>query len=176
MFPIRRQVCIIITLQNAKYTANRKPPRNEIKHHQPCGKDISHVVEQVCKRNAIYGRVARQAAENDIRDIFDSACSLVCNLIQEHNTKSYREKIRGIMCPLVIVSTSIKNGITDSTLWCDENGVSQCTARLCTQTTSTRLLIGSTHSMSVRIECAQLKKLEFTARRYNSQYHQTDRQ
>lgn len=80
MFPIGRYARIIITLQNAKYTANRKPARNEIEQHQPCRKDISDVVEQVSKRDAIHGRIARQAEENDICDIFDSA-RISCNPI-----------------------------------------------------------------------------------------------
>lgn len=65
-----------------------------------------------------------------------------------------REKIRGIMSPLVMVSTRMRNGMMDRTLWWEENGVNQCTARLCTQTTRTRMLIGRTQSISVKIEWA----------------------
>ena len=67
---------------------------------------------------------------------------------------TYLEVTLGTIFPLVNVSTSRMNGIIDKTLWCDENGVSQCTARLCTQTTRTGPLIGSSQSMRIRIECA----------------------
>lgn len=60
----------------------------------------------------------------------------------------------GTIFPPVSVSTRRINGIIDKTLWCDENGVSQCTARLCTQTTRTGPFIGSSQSMRIRIECA----------------------
>ena len=63
------------------------------------------------------------------------------------------EGTRGIILPQVRVSTRRMKGIMDKTLWWEEKGVSQCTARLCTQTTRTGMLIGRMHSMRMRIEC-----------------------
>lgn len=68
--------------------------------------------------------------------------------------KTYQEDIRGCMAPVVMVSTRTRNGMTESTLWCEEKGVNQCTARLCAQTTSTKALMGSTQSISVSMACA----------------------
>ena len=61
---------------------------------------------------------------------------------------------RGIMVPAVSVSTRTMKGATERTLWCEEKGVSQCTARLWTQTTKTGMLMGSTQSMRTKMECA----------------------
>lgn len=70
------------------------------------------------------------------------------------NAVAYRVVTLGIMLPPVRVSTSRMNGIMDKTLWWDEKGVSQWTARLWTHTTRTGMLIGSTQSMRMRMECA----------------------
>lgn len=72
---------------------------------------------------------------------------------------TYRVVTLGIMVPLVIVSTSKTNGIIDRMLWCDENGMYQCTTRLWAQTRSTRALIGKIHSIRIRMECVKLAKL-----------------
>lgn len=62
------------------------------------------------------------------------------------------DRTDGTIIPLDKVSTRSMKGIIDKTLWCDENGVSQCTARLWIQTTSTGRLIGKTQSISISIE------------------------
>lgn len=67
---------------------------------------------------------------------------------------AYLDVTLGIIPPPVSVSTRRINGIMDKTLWCDEKGVSQCTARLWTQTTRTGRFIGRTQSMRMRMECA----------------------
>jgi hypothetical protein len=57
------------------------------------------------------------------------------------------------MRPVLSVSTRNIYGIIERMLWCEENGVSQWTARFRIQTTRTGRLIGRTHNMRVRIEC-----------------------
>lgn len=44
--------------------------------------------------------------------------------------RTYRDVSLGIMAPEDKVSTRSINGIMERTLWCEENGVSQCRARL----------------------------------------------
>jgi hypothetical protein len=66
----------------------------------------------------------------------------------------YRVVTLGTIDPVVIVSTRRMNGMMDSTLWCDENGMNQCTTRLCAQTRRTRILMGRTQSIKMNIECA----------------------
>lgn len=67
---------------------------------------------------------------------------------------TYRVMIRGIIAPLVMVSTRRRNGMMDSTLWCEENGMNQCTTRLWAQTNKTKTLMGRIHNMRMRIEWA----------------------
>lgn len=72
--------------------------------------------------------------------------------VRKEDGQAYFEVTLGIIFPLVNVSTRRMKGIIDKTLWCEENGVSQCTARLCTQTTRTGPLIGRSQSMRIRME------------------------
>lgn len=65
---------------------------------------------------------------------------------------TYRVVFRGIIAPFVKVWTSKINGIMDKTLWCDENGVNQWTARLWAQTIRTGTFIGRTQSIRTRME------------------------
>lgn len=66
---------------------------------------------------------------------------------------------RGTIVPVVMASTSRINGMTDSTLWWEENGINQCTTRLCAHTSRTRMLIGRIHSIRRKIEYVKLAKL-----------------
>lgn len=60
--------------------------------------------------------------------------------------------ICGIILPVVMFSTRRMKGMMDKTLWCDEKGVSQCTARFRIQTARIGKLIGSTQSINNRME------------------------
>ena len=62
--------------------------------------------------------------------------------------------MRGIIAPLVMVSTRRRKGIIDKTLWWDENGINQCTTRLWAQTRRTSTLIGKIHNIKIKMECA----------------------
>jgi hypothetical protein len=57
------------------------------------------------------------------------------------------------MRPVLSVSTRNIYGIMERMLWCEEKGVSQCTARFRIQTTRTGRLMGKTHSIMVRMDC-----------------------
>lgn len=63
------------------------------------------------------------------------------------------------MAPVVRVSTRRMKGIIDNTLWWEEKGVNQCTARLWPQTMRTGMFIGRIQSIRMRIECAKLLRL-----------------
>ncbi len=67
--------------------------------------------------------------------------------------ETYRVVSLGTMAPVLSISTKRMYGRTERRLWGVEKGVSQCTARLCIQTTSTGMLIGKIQSMRTNIEC-----------------------
>ena len=133
--------------------------------HEPSADKIGDMVEEVGVRDAVDGGIDGEEKEEDVGDVFESdeSSCLIHTLTQKDGIrgaegggkkKTYFVVTLGIIFPLVRVSTRSINGIMDKTLWCDENGVSQCTARLCTQTSKTNMLIGSTQSMRIRMECA----------------------
>ena len=135
---------------------------------EPGGDEVDKVMEEVGVGDAIDGGVDSEEKEQNIGYVAETvngwvvryACSWASyGPIYEKSSHlpgghrdTYFEVTLGTIFPHVKVSTSIMNGIIDKTLWCDENGVNQCTARLCTQTSRTGILIGKTQSIRIRIE------------------------
>lgn len=86
------------------------------------------MVEDVCIGDSVDCRVHGNHKEDDGGDVFESGGMSMRRGGQQDGT--YRVVIRGIIAPLVMVSTRRRKGIIDNTLWLDEKGINQCTTRL----------------------------------------------
>ena len=137
--------------------------------NQPGADEVCEVVKGVCVRDTVDGSIDGKKEEEDVCCVTKPIALVSSSLLRIVEGKkwspnknmgsrakcekaTYRFVILGIIAPPVNDSTSSMKGIMDKTLWWDEKGVSQCTARLCTHTTRTGILMGRTHSIRTRIE------------------------
>lgn len=104
---------------------------------KPRGEDVDQVVQTVGICDAVERRIAGNAEEKEgghvshpIEERMMLVTLLRYRMARKEGEGTYQWFILGIMFPVVSVSTSNMNGMIDSRLWWDENGVSQCTARL----------------------------------------------
>jgi hypothetical protein len=112
------------------------------------------MVEEVGVAGTVEGGVERKHEEEDVGDISQPVLGqrFAFSRYREWCWATYRVLTRGIILPVLRVSTSRMKGMIERMLWCDEKGVSQCTARLRIHTTNTGRLMGRIHSMRIRIE------------------------
>jgi hypothetical protein len=126
-----------------------------MKDDEPRAEYVDHVVEIISVGNAVERCAAGENKEEDLGYGAESGymVSWRNRPPEGWELNTYGACTRGIIRPVLSVSTRKMYGIMERMLWCEENGVSQCTARFRIQTTRTGRLIGSTHNIVVRIEC-----------------------
>lgn len=116
------------SFQHTPESSNGESTAEEIDTNQPCRKDIREMMKKVGVRDAIDGRIDGDREEDDGCNVFEPDTVRWSNILIGRYTHLF--VTRGIMAPLVRVSTKRINGMMDKTLWCDENGINQWTTRL----------------------------------------------
>ena len=150
---------LVIAVEHMRQAGEGQVAGGEVDGDEPGAGDVDEVVEPVGEGDAVHGAVHGEEEEEDVGNMTETGWRVSESRGRTEKAQGVRREgdshlivILGIIVPPVNVSTSTRKGIMDKTLWCDENGVSQCTARLCTQTTSTGRLIGRIQSMRMRME------------------------
>lgn len=136
-------------------TGEREVAAGEVDGDEPGGDEINEMVEEIGVRDAVSSGIEGEEEEEEVGDVAYTCSNHqymdICKY--ESTMATYLEVTLGIIFPQVRVSTRRIKGIIDKTLWWEEKGVSQWTAKLCTQTTKTGRLMGRTQSMRMKIEC-----------------------
>lgn len=148
-------IIFIAAFQDLSETGEGEIAAGKVDGDEPGGDEINEMVEQVGVCDTVSSGIEREEEEEDVGHVADTCSNRQYVDVSECQkaTSTYLEVTLGIIFPQVRVSTRRIKGIIDKTLWWEENGVSQWTAKLCTQTTKTGRLMGRTQSMRMRIEC-----------------------
>lgn len=156
--PLLDIALFLFALEHLGEAGEREAAGGEVDGDEPGADDVDEAVEEVGVGDAVDGGVEGEAGEEQVGYVPEAGgfqrLAGVRGGAAGQGSMAYRVVTLGIIFPPVRVSTRRMKGIMDKTLWWDEKGVSQWTVRLWTHTTRTGMLMGSTQSMRMRMECA----------------------